>query len=483
MIKKKIVLSALILLSLSVTACNTQGQSGSASASSEYSSSESSSQQGPHVHSYDKVWASDDTYHWHKCLGTTDDGQPCPEVGDKAEHTWDNGETVTPAGLTLGRAKFTCTVCKRVKYEEIPPTGSQEAYREDIVDGVPVYNFHTELQRQYLADEWTTNTKYIPSVNAEDHRQHDDLSLPTAITLDYKDVASASKYYVQIADNSSFSNAKLIETTQKLYSFYNAKLGTQYYFRAATSESGLGSATVKTFKTSNQAPRNLKVDGVLNFRDVGGWATSLVPNGRVKQGLYYRCGQFDNKSIVNITEAGKATIKELGIKVDIDMRDSNQVPTSSPANSSGYTLEVYKASIASGTESQRFSGFADVYKGIFDKIKNADSKPIALHCTHGADRTGIASFFLLAVLGVSEEDCGRDYSFTRFAGQRSVKHEVEFDGWVSGTKAYASQLPSGVPEKQKFAEEMKLHLKSKGITEDTIETIREKFIEGYHRPQ
>ena len=97
MIKKKIILSALMLLSLSVTACNTQGQSGSASASFEDSSSESSSQQGPHVHSYGKVWTSDDTYHWHKCLGTADDGQPCPEVGDKSEHTWDNGETVTPA--------------------------------------------------------------------------------------------------------------------------------------------------------------------------------------------------------------------------------------------------------------------------------------------------------------------------------------------------------------------------------------------------
>ena len=472
---RKLIVSTLILLSLGLTACNAQTPDSSSAASSQDVSSDSSQAQ-PHEHTFGRVWRSDDTHHWHICTGTADDGQPCQEKSDYAEHTWDDGEVATPATTTAsGSKKYTCTVCKRVKYEEIFPT-SQEAYQEgEDENHVPIFNFHTDLQRQYLADEWTTNTKYIPSVNAEDRKQHDDLSVPTAITLDIRNLDDASKYYIQIADNSAFSNAKQFEATTKLYPFYNAKLGTQYYYRAATSEAGLSSAAVKTFKTSTQAPRNLKVDGVLNFRDVGGWSSSLVPNGRVKQGMYYRCGQFDS-----ITAAGKETIKELGIKVDIDMRDN--VPGSSPANSSGNTLTIVNASIASGTESQRFSGFASVYKTIFDNIKNADSKPIALHCTHGADRTGIASFFLLAVLGVSKEDCGRDYSFTRFAGQRAVKHEVEFDGWVSGTEAYASQVPSSVPANQKFAEEMKLHLLSKGISEDTIETIREKFIEGYTRP-
>ncbi|MEE3427148.1 MAG: tyrosine-protein phosphatase, partial [Candidatus Enteromonas sp.] len=177
----------------------------------------------------------------------------------------------------------------------------------------------------------------------------------------------------------------------------------------------------------------------------------------------------------NITAEGKAIVKELGIKVDIDMRDSyivNNLKGKSPASSDDWEIEVYGASIPSGTESTRFSGFADVYKGIFEKIANADEAPIALHCANGADRTGIVSFFLLALLGVSEEDCGRDYSFTRFAGERDVDHTVEFDGWMSAAKALVGET---------LAEKMFNHLLSKNIEADTLETIREKFVPGYHR--
>ena len=483
---KRLIISALVLLSLGITACNFNpapsgnDSSDGVSESSNDATSDSSGQAQGHVHTFDRAWRTNETHHWHACTSKLEDGSACTEKDSYAEHTWDDGTVVTkPGATTPGQKKYMCTVCKRARFEEMDPVGGQDAYQEgEDENHVPIYNFHTKLQRDYLADVWTSNTKYIPSVNAEDHQQHDDLSLPTAITLDCSGVETASKYYIQLAENNSFSNAKQYESTSKFYNVYNLKIGTQYYYRAATSEASLSSATVKTFKVSNQAPRNLKVDGVLNFRDCGGWASSLVANGRVKQGLYYRCGQFDS-----ITDAGKATVKELGIKVDIDMRDS--VPSSSPANSSGNTLTVVNASIASGTEKQRFSGFANVYKTIFDNIKNADSKPIALHCTHGADRTGIASFFLLAVLGVSKEDCGRDYSWTRFAGQRAVKHEVEFDGWVSETETYSvdAKYDTDQYENQKFAEQMKKHLLSKGISEDTIETIREKFIEGYHRPQ
>ncbi|MEE3431812.1 MAG: tyrosine-protein phosphatase, partial [Candidatus Enteromonas sp.] len=214
-------------------------------------------------------------------------------------------------------------------------------------------------------------------------------------------------------------------------------------------------------------------------RDIGGWKSSLVENGYVKQGLYYRCGEFNKTNAANaknITAEGKQVVKELGIKVDIDMRDEmwvNRLNGKSPASSEGWDITVVKASIPSGTESTRFSGtFGGVYKTIFEKIALADEAPIALHCANGADRTGIVSFFLLALLGVSEEDCGRDYSFTRFAGERDVDHTVEFDGWMSAAKAL---------EGETLADKMFNHLLSKNIEADTLETIREKFVPGYHR--
>ena len=373
------------------------------------------------------------------------------------------------------------------------------------IEDLGTKDFHTELQQQYIDNEdWTSIKTYIPYVTADfegsnpapsEHRSEllGDVSQPNAIRLEFDEVEDSDVYFVQIAKNEEFEDAKQFEVTTKYYDLYNTELGQEYYFRASDVEGGLDNAQIKKFKVSEDAPRNIHVDGVINFRDIGGWETSLVEGARIKQGLYYRCAQFnqDNSSSsnprLNISEQGMETIKELNIKVDIDMRDRplNMGTTEAPRSvisTEEHEVELLDAHIASGTESTRFSGFADVYSAIFDKIKNADQAPIALHCTHGADRTGIASFFLLAVLGASENDCGRDYSFTRFAGARKVWHEDEFDGWVEGVKAYENQLPAGVPENQKFAEEMKLHLLSKGITEDTIETIREKFIPGYTRP-
>ena len=342
-------------------------------------------------------------------------------------------------------------------------------------DNQPENDIHSELQYKYLCDEWTSIKTYVPTTNAS-RNNPGNLSSPRGLIFDFADAEDADTYYIEISKNANFEGSKIVTSTTKSYAYKSAEIGVNYYYRVASSTEGLATATAKVKASALIAPRNIEVDGVVNFRDIGGWRTSLVEGGYIKQGLYYRCGEFNKTSAANaknITAEGKELVKELGIKVDIDMRDSSTVDRlngKSPASSDDWELEVYKASIPSGTESTRFSGFADIYKGIFEKIAEADEAPIALHCANGADRTGIVCFFLLALLGASEEDCGRDYSFTRFAGERDVDHTVEFDGWMSATKAL---------EGDSLAEKMKNHLMSKGIEEETLEHIREIFIPGY----
>lgn len=343
-------------------------------------------------------------------------------------------------------------------------------------DNQPENDIHSELQYQYLCDEWGSIKTYVPKTNASGQNPGN-LSSPRGLIFDLEELDDAETYYIEISKNENMEGSKIYTSTEKSYAYKSAEIGTYYYYRAATSSEALAEAPIKTKASALIAPRNIEVGGVVNFRDIGGWKTSLVEGGYIKQGLYYRCGEFNKTSAANaknITAEGKELVKELGIKVDIDMRDSRNVDAlngKSPASSDDWEIEVYKGSIPSGTESTRFSGFADVYKGIFEKIAEADTKPIALHCANGADRTGIVCFFLLALLGASEEDCGRDYSFTRFAGERDVDHTVEFDGWMSATKAL---------EGDSLAEKMKNHLMSKGIEEETLEHIREIFIPGYH---
>ena len=356
------------------------------------------------------------------------------------------------------------------------------------VEDLGVKETHTDLMKQYLADpDWTSIKTYVPKVNAEDRNYHNDQSQPNPIELKFDEVEEAEKYFVQIAKDVEFKDAKLVEADTKAYNFYNSELGQEYYYRAAVSEEALAAAKIYKFKVDETAPRYMHVDGVINFRDAGGWKSSLVENGVVKQGMYYRCAQFDdtnNASIVNITEEGKKTIKELGIKVDIDMRDRPR--TTSPASSEDWEVEVLNGAVASGTENYRWegkqgsnTGIAQTYKKIFEAIAVADEKPIALHCTHGADRTGIVSWFLLGLLGVSKEDCARDYVMTRFAGERAVLPQDDSSGsseiakWNAKTEAL---------EGATWADKTYKHLNEDfGIEADTLETIREKFVEGYKR--
>ena len=354
----------------------------------------------------------------------------------------------------------------------------QSSEKGPEVEDLGVKEIHTDLMKQYLNDpDWESIKTYVPKVNAEDSSYHNDQSQPNPIELKFEEVEAADKYFVQIAKNVQFTDAKLVEANTKAYNFYNSEIGQEYYYRAAVSQEALLAAKIYKFKVNDVAPRYIHVDGVINFRDSGGWKTTLVPNGVTKQGLYYRCAQFNS-----ITAEGKAAMKELGIKLDIDMRDAP--PKASPASSDDWEIEIMNAAVASGTENYRWEGkqnsstkIAQTYKKIFEAIAEADQKPIALHCTHGADRTGIVSWFLLGLLGVSKEDCARDYVMTRFAGERAVApngSSSEIAKWNTKTEAL---------EGATWADKTFKHLNEDfEIDADTLYTIREKFVPGYVRP-
>ena len=348
---------------------------------------------------------------------------------------------------------------------------SDEIQRDVTLDSQPVNDIHQTKQYNYLKDpDWTSINTYKPNLDNVDE------SKPRALELDFSGVESAGTYYVEIGKNKDLSDARILTTTSNSLS-WNPEIGTDYYYRVATSEAGLESASIKQYYVANIMPRNLNLGGLRNVRDIGGWPTSLVPNGFVKQGLYYRGAQFNSGNYGATPTFSSSDLDEvhrLGIKVDIDMRNTNKQPTGnySPASTDEYPISIVKATMPDGTESTRFSGFNTEWCNIFNAIANADNEHVYLHCTYGADRTGIASFALLALLGVSVEDLGRDYEFTRLDGQRGVNHaeNYAFDSWVTETNKLSGAT---------FADKMKAHLISKGLTEHTLEHIREIFIDGY----
>ncbi|MCQ2800470.1 MAG: tyrosine-protein phosphatase [Bacilli bacterium] len=348
-------------------------------------------------------------------------------------------------------------------------------------DDIPDNDFHNLQQYKYLMDE--DELKYKTYATGAD------LSAPRGMKLRYEELEDASKYYFQVAESeAALANATVRESTNKYYMFQNAKLSTKYYYRAATSESALASAEVKNITSTDLAPRVVNVPNILNFRDIGGWESTLVPGAKINQGLYFRCAQLDagrggnTTSKLDTAGLGKAAIKELGIKVDIDMRDSYNFPQGnvSAANSNDWPVTFVGAAVPSGSEPVRWEGgsyqgtdIAAQYKIIFDTLANCDTAPAMLHCTYGADRTGITTFFLEALLGMNEEDMIRDYLWTQFTQGRTVKYtesDAEFPKWLEKTKACDGST---------FADKMENHLMSFGIEKSTLEHIREIFVPGY----
>ncbi len=397
--------------------------------------------------------------------------------------------------LYAGVYKVTLTVeseveaCPAIDYlqfktsdSSVVPVDPSKATEADIPDN----DMRNLQQYKYLMDDDVYSYKTYGSTKTSEN-----YSAPRGMKLKYDDVESGSKYYVQVAESEAdLANARVRESNEKFYYFQNAKLATKYYYRAATSEAALANAKVYDITSTSQAPRVVSVPNVLNFRDIGGWESSLVPGAKINQGLYFRCAQLDaaqgsTSSALDNAGEGLQALKDLGIKLDIDMRDANNQPGRgtgpSKTSTTDWPIDFLSVAVPSGSEPVRWEGgtyqgtnIANQYVKIFNALAECDEKPAMLHCTYGADRTGIATFFLEALIGMNMEDMIRDYLWTQFTPGRNVKilesDGAEFPQWVNKTNAC---------EGDNFADKMENHLISFGIEKSTLEHIREIFVPGY----
>ena len=321
----------------------------------------------------------------------------------------------------------------------------------------PDNDMRTDLQYSYIMDPDLENVyAYAHGVEA--------LSLPRGVICDFSEdgIADASTYVIQRASSEDFSDAVTVEgLTEKSYAFQNLLLGEHFYWRGGTSLETIGDSPVHEMTVTDIPPRVCYVEGGTNIRDIGGYASSLVPGGVIRQGLYYR-----GANINAITEEGQHQLRdELGVLAEIDMRDEEFCLGPYVDG-----VDYYIDTIPSTTEPIRFEEFTDVYRDVFSIIANADEKPVFLHCGSGADRTGIVTFMLLAVCGVSYEDMAHDYLFTNFASERIRYLSSEFDNWWAKLDLFAGETK---------ADRAKSWLMLKGVTEEQIEHIREIFVEGY----
>ncbi len=229
-------------------------------------------------------------------------------------------------------------------------------------------------------------------------------SYPKTVTFKWSTTQKQS--VLQIAENAAFSKGVITrEVTGQSVSVINLKTGTTYYWRVNGSET-------RTFKTK-AGTRFLKIDGVHNARDIGGYTT--VDGKKVKQGLILRGSALDDptKDSVYIRQAGiDYFVNDAKLKTDYDLRGMEPVKGYPDGVLAPYGIGIVKSSILS--YSDLFSGKYDewIRQAFDDVFSSRAALPVYVHCKAGADRTGCLCLLLEAVLGMKEEDILTDYEFT-----------------------------------------------------------------------
>ncbi|MBE6633577.1 MAG: tyrosine-protein phosphatase [Ruminococcaceae bacterium] len=216
------------------------------------------------------------------------------------------------------------------------------------------------------------------------------------------------------------------------------------------------------FHTDPQAPRMLRVDGISNVRDFGGFATEQ--GGRVRQGLIYRTSEMDTH--VQITEQGKQTLEqELGIRLDVDIRGIKNEPRGPILNEArvkwvNFPLAAYADCFS---EEQK-----KLYGESYALLAREESYPLMIHCWGGIDRTGTWLYILGGMLGVSKNDLDLDYELSSFSrwGRRSRSSD-QFMEFLRELYRYGNSLQEACAS----------FMRACGVTEEQLERIRRILLE------
>ena len=178
-----------------------------------------------HTHEYSTEWSSDDTYHWHNCLG-------CTEVSDKAEHDYDDGVvadgvktyTCETCGHTWTEivgfnATFTCDEhvsvliypTQDVSGEGFDTNTAVAKSGEDgsiLIDGTGQINYKVVLDEGYAIDQITVTGTYNKNKNDPDGTGATDVyritkvqsDLTVEITTSLSEAVEGQKVTFNIAD-------------------------------------------------------------------------------------------------------------------------------------------------------------------------------------------------------------------------------------------------------------------------------------------
>ena len=288
-----------------------------------------------------------------------------------------------------------------------------------------------------------------------------ELCTPVPVTLTWTDenAAEGKSYTVLLSKNRDLSDALEITVNQTSAQIEHLNVGTTYYWQV---RSGDESSFVQVFTTEDGYPRFVRLDGVSNVRDIGGYVT--VDGKRVKQNLAYRSAQLE--SITD--QAREFALNELHIRTDLDLRGGHTNPLGGTVQHISVSMQWYEHIF----EKEHYEAVRQTVSA-FAKEENY---PIVFHCTLGRDRTGTASFLILGLLGVDEDTLRHEYYASYFSEQGSFDPN-EFPMLIVNVNRLVDGLNDFGDEDDTLQQKIHAYLLHIGVTEEEIQSIRDIWLE------
>ena len=336
------------------------------------------------------------------------------------------------------------------------------------------FEIHTEAQKEFLS--YDGSYAKMPKTMFPDGSKH--LSDPLPVTLNWnyvnpedKEGKEVEKYSIVYGQEKDLSDGYRVDGGKEdNISFYNVYLGRNYYKLIATYTDGDTDETpIRHFEVNSVYPRNLKIDGMTNCRDIGGRTTKS--GAKIKQGLIFRTsGKGQNGSITDATK--EEMLNHLRLKNEINLAgDSN----SYNLKLDGTTLfEGSRMDTSSTGGYSHISRNAEAVKNFFNFVADKNNYPLYYHCKIGTDRTGLCTILLQGLLGVSYEEAYQDYLFSNF-GKIGEQRTIG-DGNSHDIKKYMDDFVKYSGED--FQNKVYNILLGLGVSKATLEQIMDNLLEG-----
>jgi protein-tyrosine phosphatase len=251
--------------------------------------------------------------------------------------------------------------------------------------------------------------------------------------------------------------------------------------------------------------RRLPLQGAVNFRDLGGYATTT--GQRLRWGKVFRSDHLSN-----LTERDIDFLQRMKLRCVCDFRTSTEAqrrPDRFPGDGPGEHLhlpidnlkfdpidlfqKLKRGDTSWLTKEFLIEGyilnieeFAPVWGEVFKRLAEPGHLPLVFHCTGGKDRAGTCTALILLALGVSEKTVIYDHGLSNIYIRDMVDGiYAKFDAagidrkkispYFSAPRYCIEALLAHLREK--YGSPV-AYLKSKaGVTEEMLERIKEELLE------